>query len=77
MKLAHRMIPRGVEPLLELAGVVVGYDPYLLAFTLCVPKTARNGLVSYFRYKIAPDLEDWQDAIRSVYQYGNLGIGGQ
>jgi len=68
MNLRHNL-PAGVDALMSLTEIEMGQDPFLKVVVLCrLNRPNKRGQVMYYRFKIEPFFEDWQDAIRQVYE---------
>jgi len=68
MFLRHPMLPPGADALLGITGAKAFHDPHAAVFALSLPRYAKRGQVMYYRFRIFPDLEDWQDAVRQVVE---------
>jgi hypothetical protein len=70
MKLTHSLIPPAARPIIELTGLLVAHDEPMRAYSLInIRWLTDGGKCTYLRFKIFPDLEDWQDAARQVFAY--------
>lgn len=62
-------VPPAALPLLDIAQAKVTYDASFACYAIFFPRLSKMGKVYFHRFRIFPDLEDWQDAVRQALEY--------